>query len=138
MNGCDFDSGSAIMCRYPQDSVWLFYGVVTNVKECGKPSASTFIKYEAVASWVEKFVGDENSALSPLGNDQTCIQGRDSGIDNLDNMEYWQSEGVCGRSVVEPNDNLQSSRIIGGQEAKSHSWPWQTYIVSCMAEGCMT
>jgi hypothetical protein len=140
MNGCDFDSGSAIMCRYPQDSVWVFYGVVTNVKECGKPSASTFIKYEAVASWLEKFVGAENvdSGLSELGDDQTCIQGRDTGIDNLDNMEYWQSEGVCGRSVVEPNDNLQSSRIIGGQEAKSHSWPWQTYIVSCMAEGCMT
>jgi hypothetical protein len=139
MNGCDFAAGSAIVCRYPQDQAWALYGIVSKVKTCGESSATHFVKYEAISSWTEKYAGENTSGLSELTEDQKCGQFRGSlfEYDHMDDIDYWQSEGVCGESQVTPNENL-SWRIIGGQESRAHSWPWQTYIVSCQADGCMT
>ena len=125
------------MCRYTQDQVWTLYGTVSKAKECGSQSASTIIKFEAVQNWIERYTGSTHSSLSALLDDQTCGMFRDGADAHIDDIDYWQQEGVCGVSSVPPNENL-SWRIIGGQESRSHSWPWQTYIVSCQSDGCMT
>ena len=148
-NGCSFSTGSPIMCRYSTDNVWTLYGVISQVKTCGEESASVFTRFEAVSNWVEQYTNVDSGLTRPQGEQHTCGSFRTLGSDaaKFDDINYWQQEGICGASSVQPNDNLKtftaddkfaSSRIIGGQFSVAHSWPWQTYVVSCQSDGCMT
>ena len=152
-NGCSFSSGSPVMCRYSPDSAWTLYGTVSKVKECGTESASIFTRFEAISNWVEQYQNVESKLSKPSGPIHTCGSFRSLGTEEVvskyDDINYWQSAGVCGSSTVKPNsnvtlkhnlpdDNFASSRIIGGQYSVAHSWPWQTYVVSCQSDGCMT
>jgi len=39
------------------------------------------------------------------------------------------SGGDCGNPAIEPD--VSSTRIVGGDAARSHSWPWQCHIGGC-------
>jgi hypothetical protein len=148
-NGCSFSEGSPIMCRYATDNVWTLYGTVTKVKECGVESASVFTRFEAISNWVEQYQTASSGLTPPEGDKYTCGSFRSLGSEELiakyDDTQFWQSKGICGESTIKPNhnitgqdDNFASTRIIGGQYSVAHSWPWQTYVVSCQSDGCMT
>lgn len=53
--------------------------------------------------------------------------------------KFWQnfSLSVTLKKPIAPEVRFEG-RIIGGETAVPHSWPWQTYIVSCQQDGCMT
>jgi len=41
--------------------------------------------------------------------------------------------GSCGSPTFEPE---VSSRIVGGTEAREHSWPWQCRLITCWGSSC--
>ncbi|CAG5110821.1 Oidioi.mRNA.OKI2018_I69.chr2.g5179.t1.cds [Oikopleura dioica] len=142
--GCSFAPGSPIMCRFPQDNTWVLYGIVNTVKECGVESASVYTKFKTVSSWVNQYQSID-SGLSEPNEDEICdyVTSRSSaGLKLPDNEDAkgWQKEGICGVPDVQPKAPPVefSGRIIGGEHAVKNSWPWQTYIVSCQQDGCMT
>jgi len=47
-----------------------------------------------------------------------------------DEPQSTVSSSLCGKPAIRPRASTTQARIIGGVEARPHSWPWQCSLQS--------
>ncbi|XP_034049373.1 polyserase-2-like [Thalassophryne amazonica] len=117
----DGDSGGSLQCK--QGSVWIQAGVTSFVVPCGLGFPDGYARISFFQSWITDQIGGANVTFKTFTSSGTdpdssfvCSTARPS---LLHIFGYILSE--CGVAPL-------SSRIVGGVNTSTGSWPWQVSL----------